>query len=944
MAITAAEVESNGYVLRLTLTGALTSPNTNFGAYALDPNGSPRVVLSSSHSGFVKSAGEAVAGTLARALVATLPLRKPVNPVSPTVKVLDETDVGGGEIRVRLALSEHVYATDTSLSLAVLAGWRDGEAAASGISVTNSSALVAPIPIFRWALAPYETTAGSFRVSLLVFSHHPQGLEPVAGVKFTATDGTTVKTIWATELGTDNSYGDNLRCYTAIIDPATATALTAGLLRIDAEVSPWLGSMRTTDAAGTKSMASLRTAAYSVDAASPWAIGYDPAGTRYGQMWAYVDPVNGTTTANASMIATSLAGAKAVAAASRPKDINTAAQAGYLVNRTLAAANSQASQSRSIDGLTIVLAPGTHVGLGATAVTTGLATAEIPARVIGDPEDSDPRTNCIVQTSSNGTQRVTRYRWQNLTIEQGSNSLAGSVTVYNHVDNVTMRGKSGQEGNTVAPFVAGPPAGQWNLAATRSRMWKAGAVFGAGSARVGLFRGNEHSRPLNTHLIAVKNRFIGNVEDGFIGTGVTPAIFAGWTSPTLAGQAEDIIAAFNDIRYVRGYVWQPSILPAATAGTPNPSQRRQVFFGNVCERIGGGANAFYSMGENESVTQSYLIIEGNTFAGDRANTLYSDPVPTTIGETNTLLNQAFCNRLANNVFDWLPSKHDDFYDTVTATLRGTSDGYRPQMVEGWPALFGVGFAGNYDTARATGSNFELMWPGLKSVQNLVGASVDPLYTADGSIKGPGGAGATGGGNYLPLAGSPLLGRVASSNSDRDIVNTPRIINGAAGAFELPPSGPEVSVSGASGGAIAFAAARAAAASFAAVAGAGMLFTAVPNLTMVAGVGGGAAVLAPVSRGVAITVSADAGGGASVTLESTRPTVLVTGIALAGGAVADVPATRGLVQSPIVISGGSIGASIMAVASGLMAADLPPNRIIKGAPVATITFGRGGRPS
>ena len=247
MPITAAEVESNGWVLRLTLTGAPTVPNTDFGAYALDPNGAPRVSLACSHPGFTVAGGQAVTSALARTLVATVPLRRPVNPASPTVRVLDEADLGGGSIRVRLALSEHVYATDNGLTLAVLAGWRAGEAAASGIAVINGSTLAAPLPIMRWALAPYEVTAGAFRVSLFVASHHPAGFQPVAAVKFTATDGTNVRTQWVTALDTDNSYGDALRCYTAVLDPASAPALTAGLLRVDAEVYPWLGAMRTTD-------------------------------------------------------------------------------------------------------------------------------------------------------------------------------------------------------------------------------------------------------------------------------------------------------------------------------------------------------------------------------------------------------------------------------------------------------------------------------------------------------------------------------------------------------------------------------------------------------------------------------------------------------------------------------------------------------------------------
>ena len=187
MAITAASIEANGWVLRLRVSG---SPGS-FASYTLDPDGTPRVVLSTSHAGFVQSAGTAVAGSLARSIFATKPLRKPVNPASPTVAVIDETDNGDGSVTVRLALSEFVHATDTAATLSVLAGWRTGEAAAAGIAVTNGSTLAAPIPVMRWADLPYTRIAGAVTLELVVASHQPKGLLAVAGVRFTVTASMT---------------------------------------------------------------------------------------------------------------------------------------------------------------------------------------------------------------------------------------------------------------------------------------------------------------------------------------------------------------------------------------------------------------------------------------------------------------------------------------------------------------------------------------------------------------------------------------------------------------------------------------------------------------------------------------------------------------------------------------------------------------------------------
>ncbi len=776
MPITAAQVEANGWVLRLTISGSAGS----FASYALDPDGAARLVLASNHAGFVRSIGQAVAGTLARTLVATKPLRRPVNPLSPTVPVIDETDLGPGSIQVRIALSEHVYASDIGLALTALAGWRDGEAAASGIAVTNNSVVAAPVPILRWALPSYDVTTGSFRLALIVASHHPQGFDPVAAVRFSVTDGSATRTAWVTALATDPSLGDGLRCYTALIDPS---GLGAGLLRCDAEVYPWLGAMRSTDPAGSRSMANLRSDGYAVDAQSPWVIGHDPAGTRYSAMWAFVDPANGTATASAAMVQPSLAAARAVAPAARPRDINTARQAGYLANRTLAAANGQAAQTRSLDGMVAVLAAGTHSGHGATAVTTGAAEAEIPFRIIGDPDDTNPRANCILQTSvSQPPGRASRVRYENLQLLVGGNSLTGS-TAYVSFDRVTMQGRAGFESSTTAVGTAAAPAGQFNVSAIRCRFWRYGVGITSGNPRCGVFRANEFSATVQA-LAVIRCRWIGASEDGAVGAAIRNAT-TGWSSPALAGQAEDIVLAWNDFRHVRARIWSPASLPAATAGTSNPSIRRNLLLGNVCERIGNDPAPFYSLGEDVSATMTYNIIEANSFVGDRANTLYSDPLPANVADTDSQRNQALVNRVAGNAFDWWPTKHDDFEDSTTKSLRSAAGitpatGYRPQMVEAWSALYGVGAHGNHDAGRTGNGNFALEWPGLGSVQTT---SVAPAFTLDASLLGTG----TGGGDYRPGPLSPLAGRVRHGNSDSDFGGQLRRVPATAGAWQANPA-------------------------------------------------------------------------------------------------------------------------------------------------------------
>jgi len=775
MAILAASIEANGWVLRLRVSG---SPGS-FASYTLDPDGIPRVNLAANHLGYVPSAGAAVPGSLNRALVATKPLRKPVNPAAPTTFLVDETDQGDGSLIVRLALSDWVHATDTGLTLNVAAGWRSGEAAAAGIAVINGSTHAAPLPVMRWADVPYQLVDGAFTLELVVFSHFPQGVQPVAGVRFTATDGTTTKSVWATALTTSTRYGDAARVYGATIDPASATAFTAGLLRCDAEVYPWLGAMRSTDTAGTRSVSGLATAGYGSAAQSPMIVGYDPTGSRYGSLTLYVDPA-GTATPSAGMVKTSLAAAKALAPAARPLSISVALQALYLFNRGLAAANGGIAATRAADAARIVLAPTVHAGVTGTSVTSGLTSSELPVVVEGDPDDPDPRSNCIIQIGTSGSTRISKMVLRNLAFEVGGTTLAASTLIYWWLDNVEVRGRAGFETNGVAPASAAAPAGRANMFATRSRWWRSGSGFSGSTLRFGLLRNCEFSRGAEACAI-IGGRFIPASEDPTV-TGVTSGV-SPWGSASDQGALEDAIMTGLDMRGIRGRVFSPSSVAAANAGTPNNSIRRLVFANNLCERFGTDPQPFWSMGEDASSTMNYIIIEGNSFIGERCNILYSDPQPTTLADTDTQQNQAYGNRVANNSFDWAATKHDAFADPQTLSVRNAAGdprghGYRPQLTETWSVTYGVGFEGNYDWGRhPSAGNFRFEYFGRRAVQQTGGV---PAWPADRSTYG---SPATGGGTYKPPAASPLIGRGLATSADRDRTGAVRTVPFASGAVD-----------------------------------------------------------------------------------------------------------------------------------------------------------------
>lgn len=712
MAITAASVEANGWVLRVTVTGSLSSAAvagfstlpandsaaqwaTNFSAYALNPNTAPALTLAMATSGYVQSAGTAVASAaVGRSLVATKALRKAVIAGAAAgtrlAKQPDEVDNGDGTITVRIALSQHVYAGDSGLTLTALAGWRTGAGAASGIAVTNTSTVAAPAPIVRWADVPYKLQGGSFPLEVVVASHHPLGVAPVAGVRFTVTDGTNTVSAWATALATSSHVptdgtGQPLRVFTVTIDPTLAApaALTKGLLRCDFEVYPWVGPVQKSDTAGTKAMTGLGTAATATSAFVPFVVAYNPGGAWITPRYAYVNAATGAATAAAANVSTSAATAAATPLAS----INLAIESlrldavAHTSTGTVAAANGQAAITQSLDGCRIRLAAGATLGTGTTAVTSGAATAATWLVIEGDPADASPRADCILRTptSANGVSKVTRVRFANLSAEGGTNALMG-VAAAVWLDNMEFRGASGQTTATTLPF-GGTGALLW---ATNMRWWQ----YGAGLANVAALttivaRNCSVDRNIDAPVILNCARLPAAIAG--IG-GITGSVV---TSPsTDPGIALERLAIGNDLRYLTGAVAMlgkaltyaaASAATATTTGATTaasltlgygfPVMARWAWLNTVGEVYGTSAAMWGSVGENNPSVTTQFIIEGNTFTGDRVNNPYGDLNMATVAlnDTTDTICQTF--RFANNVVMKCASKHDSYGDNSVAAQR-----------------------------------------------------------------------------------------------------------------------------------------------------------------------------------------------------------------------------------------------------------------------------------
>jgi len=336
------------------------------------------------------------------------------------------------------------------------------------------------------------------------------------------------------------------------------------------------------------------------------------------------------------------------------------------------------------------------------------------------------------------------------------------------VNNCEVRAKAGFETNVFGITGLSVASIDYSIAAVNTRWWKTGCAMGTSQLRFGLIRNCEFSRTAQGVAI-VKSRWIGP-DDEFVG----PLRAVGmWPYTTDLGGMEDNIHAYNDLRRLRTEAVFLYYATAATAGTTWASLRRYAMFGNVFETFDNiGTTAFFSIGEGAAITASYNIVEGNTFAGERVNAIYNDP-PSAL---DTFNNELLVNRWANNAFEWNATKHDDF-------LSPNGVIYRPWLTGGWAVQNGVMHEGNYASGRhPAGSLFGRRFAGLRALEES--STTSPGYIDDKSQYGSD----VGGGDYTPDAGSPLLGRVLTGNTDRDLFGTERGAFGAAGAFEAQAMG------------------------------------------------------------------------------------------------------------------------------------------------------------
>ncbi|MFA7439460.1 MAG: hypothetical protein WCZ66_00670 [Sphingomonadaceae bacterium] len=758
MAIILASIEENGWVMAL--RGAWPE-SVSYSAFALDPDGTPKVNLTVHSAGFDRVGGQAVANSArVRQIVATKPLRK----AYPDHAEVFEIDHGDGTRTVRLALSSQIYAGDVVAACSFAAGWHAGEGADTPV-VTNHSTLAVPMPIVRSASPQWQMIEGAgSRFDLLVASHHPEhhGVElhqAVAGVKFTATDGTTTNDVWVTGLSTSTVYGDNLRCIG--LDPVASglfNGLNPGHIITTWTVYPWIGEPRT---CGTFAPAEASSAARTIAAEVPIMASYDPGRTVFPRRVVYVDAATGSTTASADMVADNLAGAKAGTAAA---NISAALQAIYLQGTNIPGINGFTARASAATWAEIVLAPGVQTW-GNTTINAGISQGLDGCVVIkGDPDDAKPRENCIWNTTASAASPpagIFRFWLDSLTVGLGENALLLGATKYIHVNNVTMKGKPDFTSGTVLLHATTVNEGQYQLSATNSRLSSyAGTLRGNWSA-AGLLRNFETWGTANA-ITHVTSRKVLNWESSLT-TGGESFNFRSGTTDYMIWQCE-------------GYQNNGVLFNTSTSRVVDGVNEtvRLAVVASIVERSGSDTGRIVAYGSSSNSLVD-CIFDGFSTVGNAIN-LHNDSTGKNIRHPNTVFINSWIDRLA--------TKHDVFGTDGTKTAA-------------WDTLYAVGYRGNVQNHRNHGSppgHFNFEYIGLGSVANPgpyeppFGTNTYPKYVNDLSSYGPEsggveGAVTPGNGDYRPDAGSPALNRAGVSNLDVYLDGvTPRPAVGVAGAL------------------------------------------------------------------------------------------------------------------------------------------------------------------
>lgn len=586
MEFSAVTVRPDGWTLSATIGDAKDG-----GTYAgLDNASSPGLALTVTSKSWTTGGVET---TASRTVYATTVLRKPYNQQTS----LEETE-DGSDLDVILTLSDYIYA-DEAVTCAVAADfYTDDGTGGSSLgndaqtpSVTNSSTFAYEEPQAVWLQHDLQhVKASSFSPKLFVFHRHAKSGQPVRAVKFSATDGTTTVTAFATSLSSEQYSASSLysNYYTASLDFSTLTQ--GALITIDAVIYPWIGDAFTI---------STDAETYPSPNLCVMKVLNDRTGG-YGTVYAYVD---GTGSGGSEDVSET----PATAATTPYANIRDAAAAIQTYN------GANFSRSNVSGGIIRITASTTITGLGADTLDS-LTDGDVPLVIEGVNQSTSVYTNAATSINNDINNLL---KFSNLTIQKNGASiiaLDGAATVANLLafENVIF------DANSQSTYLA------WTYRIGRGYFINcSGDWFG---------QGGKFATEVQGTALALGCTFIPEYTFNAVACDATLTANGHHIGNVSLAAPKGGVRAFNFIS--SSNTSNTCVLVNATAF----GNRGVCIVNNILEKFhaSGSPTALSASADSDVVAIANLNIVANTIVGQRTNAYYQDTGSTTISKTGLM--------------------------------------------------------------------------------------------------------------------------------------------------------------------------------------------------------------------------------------------------------------------------------------------------------------------
>lgn len=761
-------IEENGWVL--SIVGSWEPARLI--DFALDPDGSARVILRVRSRGYVLDGQWARPASHVRTIVATKALRVSGIGNPPDFVSLDEERLSETVGRVRLALSGPVHRDDVIDGLELLDNWMRNQSGRLNGTVTNGSTYEPEIPSMRWAVPSLmrATRSEDLRLDMLVASAWAMGKSAVAAIRFIASDGNVASEKWVVRASTSEGWGDDLRCW-GISAVDLCEGLSHGPVTVHAEIYPWIGAMRSTGAGHSTD----QNAGFNGIAEQPLHLLWDPNGTHIPECHVCVDWQSGSLNPGDVTVAENVLSAKNGIVA---KTVSVACQAIALKDRRIPAANGWPDSKMAGDGATITLLPGRQ-RFGTHKVSSGSETRQCRIIIQGELTSVDGSDRCILEIGDRPNLSYSAYIFRDFDLNIGGSSLPNSPSIY-HFQNLTVSTRPGFENSRSTLF---SNAGNSVRVSIFNCDWTRALTDLRGTnMRIGIIRGCRVYASASAPVI-VGNTWVDN------NSGISPRL-QGLELSSVPSVAEDQFIWGNLCYSLRKRAIAPPRVKDSRDSRKTQIKRWRVV-NNVFEMV-SKIGATHRGDGNLSSTENFFgiegfssaencLLEGNTFVGQRVNWAYNAPYSSDIA----LQSRHIGNVLRNNYFDHIPTKHDDFF------LPGF--GRRPGFVKSWSVLYGNGMSNNAFGRRwSSNRDFEFEFYGIKSrlapTSEWAKGNEWVMFEDDRSQLGLG-LNQGGAGSYKPLNDSPLCGLCEDAVIDSDVFGNSRNEMHCAGAIEN--SGPNL---------------------------------------------------------------------------------------------------------------------------------------------------------